>query len=346
MEPSNLKILVVDDEMDIANSICAYLSKVGFEPIACYTAEEAIIEFEEHKPLVCVLDINLPGTDGISLLGQIMDRDSVSQVVMLTGYGNIDNITKALRRGACDFLLKPVNFEILLHAINKCYDKVDLLKMREDHKQYLEDEIKQKTKLIKRGMYETIRTLSRVTRFRDPYTQHHEERVVTLSKAIARKMGYEEDQLDAIEIAAILHDVGKIAVPAEILVKPTKPTEKERGILEEHVVSSYHIIKDIPFQDIVGADVAEIVYQHHERIDGSGYPRGLKDEELLDEAKIISVADIVESMSSHRPYRAAIPMVSVVDEITQQSGKTLQAECVDACLEVLRDNNFKIENIV
>ncbi|MDX1701653.1 MAG: HD domain-containing protein, partial [Melioribacteraceae bacterium] len=302
--------------------------------------------FEEHKPLVCVLDINLPGTDGISLLEQIMDRDPTSQAIMLTGYGNVENITKALRRGACDFLLKPVNFEILLHAINKCYDKVDLLKMREDYQKELEAKVQKKTELIKKGLYETIRTLSRVTRFRDPYTQHHEERVVKLSKAIAKKMGYTVEQLEALEIAAILHDVGKIAVPAEILVKPTKPTEKERGILEEHVVSSYHIIKDIPFQAIVGLNVAEVVYQHHERIDGSGYPRNLKDEEMLDEAKIIAVADIVESMSSHRPYRAAIPMVTVVDEIVQNRGKTLKAECVNACLEVLRDNNFKIENIV
>ncbi len=319
MNPANSKILVVDDEIDIANSISEYLNRLGFIPITCYTAEEAIVEFEEHKPLVCILDINLPGMDGIEMLGQIRSRDSKSQVVMLTGYGNMENITKALRFGACDFLLKPVNFDILLHAVNKCYEKVDLLQMKEDHQIYLEQQVEKKTHQIRKGLFETIRTLGRITRFRDPYTQVHEERVVKLSKAIATEMGYNKERINGIETAAILHDVGKIAVPSEILVKPTKPTIKERALLEEHVVFSYEIIKDIPFIDIMGVDVAEIVHQHHERIDGSGYPKGLKREEILEDSQVIAVSDVVESMSSHRPYRAAIPMDEVVEELMRQN---------------------------
>ena len=346
MEQSNLKILVVDDEIHIANATAEYLENIGFDPIVSYTAEEAMSEFKEHSPLVCVLDIKLPGTDGMTLLKQIMTKACDTQVIMLTGYSSMENVTEALRLGACDFLLKPINFEILLHAINKCYDKIDLIKMRDDHQRYLEEEVTKKTRQIKEGLFETIRTLGRITRFRDPYTQGHEERVVGLSKAIAKQMGYSDDRIKCVEVAAILHDVGKIAVPAEILVKPIKPTKSEFSLLKDHVIASYEIIKDIPFKGILGVDVAEIVYQHHERIDGSGYPRGLKGDEILEEAKILAVADMVESMSSHRPYRAAISMTSVIKELSNQTGVKLDKVCAETCMRILRNNDFKMERIL
>ena len=346
MDQSNLKILVVDDEIEITNSTVAYLEKLGFEPIAAYTAEEGMIEFIEHSPLLCILDIKLPGIDGIELLRLIKKKDPKCQIIMLTGYGSMNDVTEALRLGACDFLLKPINFDILLHAINSCYDKVDLIQMREDHQKYLEDQVIRKTHEIREGLFETIRTLGRVTQFRDPYTQSHEERVVSLSKSIAKEMGYDSKRMTGIEIAAILHDVGKIAIPAEILVKPTKPTPKEMALLQEHVTSSYEIIKEIPFMNILGMDIAEIVYQHHERIDGSGYPRGLKEDKLLEESQIIAVADVVESMSSHRPYRPAIPIDDVITELMRQSGTKLNSDCANACLIVLKNNEFKMEKIV
>ena len=346
MGRSSLKILVVDDEIEIARSTSDYLSRVGFEPIPTYTAEEAFIEFQNHKPSVCILDIHLPGMSGIDLLKNIMKEEVDTQIIMLTGYGSMENVTEALRAGACDFLQKPINFEILLHSVNKCFDKVDLLRMKEEYKNNLEKEVADKTHQIRAGLYATIRTLGRITRVRDPYTQGHEERVVNLSKAIATKMDYTLEKLQGMEIAAVLHDVGKIAIPAQILVKPSKPTKKERALLEEHVTYSFKIIKDIPFIDIIGMDIAEIVYQHHERIDGKGYPRGLEEEDILDEAKILAVADMVESMSSHRPYRAAIPMNRVLDVIKDQRGVELDVDCVDACLKVLEENDFDIEKIV
>lgn len=346
MDQSNLKILIVDDEVQIVATIARYLEDLGFDPIVAYTAEEAIVEYNDHKPDICIIDIKLPGTDGITLLKQISSKQHNTQVIMLTGYGNMENVTDCLRLGSCDFLLKPVNLEILLHAVNKCYDKIDLVKMKADHQKYLEAEVSKKTKQIRDGLFQTIRTLSMITQFRDPYTQGHEERVVSLSKAIAREMRYNESQIKGIEIAGLLHDVGKIAIPTEILVKPSKPTKGEFELIKEHSQASYEIIKDIDFKGILGMDVAEIVYQHHERLDGSGYPRGLKGVEILEGSQIIAVADMIESMSSHRPYRAAIPMTSVIKELTQQSGVKLNTTCVNACMRILRSNNFNMEKIV
>ena len=146
MEKFDLSILVVDDEISITNSISEYLNKMGFKTYISYTAEEAIVVFQKNIPNVCILDINLPGLSGIDLLKIIKDHELNTQIVMLTGYGSVKNITDALRYGACDFLQKPINFDILLHAIDNCFNKYELVRMKEDYKIYLENEVSKKTK--------------------------------------------------------------------------------------------------------------------------------------------------------------------------------------------------------
>ena len=173
---------------------------------------------------------------------------------------------------------------------------------------------------------------------RDPYTAGHEYRVAEIAVAIGREMGWTEERLHGLRVAAQVHDIGKISIPAEILTKPTRLTPGEWAVIREHAETGYNILHDIPFS----WPIAEIVRQHHERLDGSGYPRGLKGDAILPEARVLAVADVVEAMASHRPYRPAIKLNIALQEIQKQAGSSLDAEVVQVCVALFRDKHFVV----
>lgn len=179
----------------------------------------------------------------------------------------------------------------------------------------------------------TIHTVTMAVELRDPYTAGHQRRVAELACAIATKMGLDEDRVHGVRLGAMIHDIGKIGIPAEILSKPSQLTPVEMQIVREHAQMGYNILKDVQFP----WPVAEIAYQHHERVDGSGYPSGLKGEAILLEARIVAVADVVESMASHRPYRPALGVDVAIEEIAHGRGTLYDATVVDACTKVLAD---------
>jgi PAS domain S-box-containing protein len=176
---------------------------------------------------------------------------------------------------------------------------------------------------------------------RDPYTAGHESRVADIAIAIGTEMGWPEDRLHGLYVAAQVHDIGKISIPAEILTKPTTLTAGELGLIHEHPETGYIILKDIPF----AWPIAEIVRQHHERLDGSGYPRGLKEDMILPEAKVLAVADYVEAMGSHRPYRPAAKLTIVLKQIEKEAGSKLDAEAVRICAALFREKRLDLPNM-
>ena len=175
---------------------------------------------------------------------------------------------------------------------------------------------------------------------RDPYTAGHQERVAELAVAIAKEMGLPERRIMGLRMAGFLHDLGKIAIPVEILKKPIPLNKLEFDLIKTHPEVAYEVLKEIDFP----WPIAEIVYQHHERIDGSGYPRGLKDDEILLEARILAVADVVEAMSSHRPYRPAYTIEEALEEIVRNKGKLYDPEVVDACVKLFKEKKFSFES--
>jgi putative nucleotidyltransferase with HDIG domain len=180
--------------------------------------------------------------------------------------------------------------------------------------------------------------MSLVVETRDPYTAGHERRVAELAVAIAAEMGMPPDELHGLRLAALIHDIGKIAVPAEILAKPGRLSDVEFNLIRQHPASGFDILEVIDF----GRPVAEFVLQHHERLDGSGYPRGLAGDQVLPEARIIAVADVVEAMSSHRPYRAALGLDAALDEVCGQAGVKYDAAVVAACVRLFREQDFAL----
>jgi PAS domain S-box-containing protein/putative nucleotidyltransferase with HDIG domain len=184
----------------------------------------------------------------------------------------------------------------------------------------------------------TVRALASVVETRDPYTAGHQRHVADLALAIAGEMGLSTNRIEGLRVAAIIHDIGKISVPAEILTKPGKLTELEFGIIKVHSQSGYNILKDIDFP----WPVAMMVYEHHERMNGSGYPRNLKGDEILLEARILAVSDVVESMASHRPYRASLGIEAALEEIEKNKGIIYDENVADACLKLFREKGYKL----
>jgi putative nucleotidyltransferase with HDIG domain len=187
-----------------------------------------------------------------------------------------------------------------------------------------------------------IFAISAVVESRDPYTAGHQRRVAELARAIAAEMGFSEFRMKGMHIMGLLHDVGKTAVPAEILSKPGKISQYEFNIIKNHSRIGFDILEKVEFP----WPVAQAVLQHHERIDGSGYPDALTENDIIIEAKILCVADVVEAMSSHRPYRPALGLNSALKEIQQQSGILYDREVVEACLRILNNGDFAFAKLM
>ncbi|MBA7539117.1 hypothetical protein ES705_31395 [subsurface metagenome] len=203
--------------------------------------------------------------------------------------------------------------------------------------------VEQKLKLtyqkLKKTMNATIDTMSRIIEAKDPYTAGHQQRVSQLATAIAKELNLSPDKIEGIRIASLIHDIGKIGLPTEILSKPSKLTDIEFGLIKGHSQIGYDVLKSIDFS----YPIARIVLQHHEKINGTGYPNNLKGDKILLEAKIIGVADVVEAISSHRPYRPALGIDAALEEISKNKGIFYDLEVVDACIKLIKEKEFKFE---
>ena len=200
-----------------------------------------------------------------------------------------------------------------------------------------EKEKQQSFEKERKALEATVRAISEIVERRDPYTSGHQRRVGELARAIAAEMKLSADQIEGIGTASLIHDIGKISIPAEILTRPSNLSDIEFGLIKEHSRSGYEILKDIEFP----WPIARMVLEHHEKMDGSGYPNGLSREQLLIESRIITVADVVEAMASHRPYRPGLGLEAALAEIVKQRGIHYDPEVVDACMRLFREKGFK-----
>jgi PAS domain S-box-containing protein/putative nucleotidyltransferase with HDIG domain len=204
-----------------------------------------------------------------------------------------------------------------------------------------EDNLAQSYESLKKTLNDAINTIVKIVEMRDPYTAGHQQKVADLATAIAREMKFEETQIDQLRTAAVIHDIGKIYVPSDLLSKPGKLTDIEFSLIKTHAQNGYDIVKDMEFP----GDVAETILQHHERLDGSGYPNGLKAEDTLMKAKILAVADVIEAMASHRPYRPALGIDKALEEISKNKGKIYDPDVVDACLALFSSGRFEFKPV-
>jgi putative nucleotidyltransferase with HDIG domain len=349
-------ILVIDDDQSILSVISTMLSVIGFDNIINATkGVDGIVAFKKYSPPIVLLDIGLPDAMGLDLMDKIKALYPPSQIIIITGNTCNEFVVEALRKGACDFITKPITLEILKHSVTQCLEKHDLVRDNQMYQQQLEKLVKERTdnlaatneklavanKDLSSILYKTVEALSKTMEIRDPYTAGHQKRVTALAVKISEYYGLDETQIENIKLAGMLHDIGKFYVPQELLVKPTKLNETEFKLLKKHVIEGYNIISDIPFE----APIARMVLQHHERLDGSGYPNGLRGDQISIESRILGVADTVEAMASHRPYRASLGINVAMEEITKGSGKLYDDKVVEACLAVIKACNYDLDII-
>jgi len=298
-----------------------------------------------------LLDLSLPECQGINAFSKVCAQAPQVSVVVMTSLADEVTAIKAVREGAQDYFIKGqvAGYRLvrsILYAIERKQVKQELQEAYDKAMQYeiakrmrIEEESKQSIKKLRTTLAGTIQAISVIIERRDPSTAGHQKTVSEIARAIAQEMGLPADIVEKIRIAGILHDIGKISVPSEILSKPAKLTDVEFSLVKLHPQSAYDILKEaeLPFP------IAEIALQHHERMDGSGYPKGLKGNDILPEARILAVADVVEAISSHRPYRPALGIDKALDEISKKRGVLYDAEVVDACLRVFVEKGFKLE---
>jgi len=199
-----------------------------------------------------------------------------------------------------------------------------------------EEKLQQSLERLKKAVNTTIQVLVSALEVRDPYTAGHQSRSANLACAIAGEMGLVEEKMEGIRMAGIIHDIGKLSIPVEILSKPTKLTDLEFSLIKEHSRSGFEMLKNVdsPWP------LSEIVYQHHERVNGTGYPRNLKGDEILVEARILAVADVVEAMASHRPYRASLGIEAALEEIEKNKGILYDETVANACLRLFHGKGY------
>jgi putative two-component system response regulator len=327
------KILIVDDEESIRKMLCRILENDGY---LCVGAEDAqatrsILNDDRFDLIIC--DIIMPGESGMDLLSEIITRYPDMAVLMMSGYADTSTAKAAIALGAYGYLCKPFQQKQVLVSVASAlrYRAIELQnRFQFEHLETMAGEKLQK------ALEGTIRAMSKAFESRDPFTTGHQQRVAHLASAIALEMNLPTNQLDGVRMAGIIHDIGKISVPAEILSKPTRLTDAEYHIIKTHARTGYLILKEVEFP----WPLADIVHQHHERLDGSGYPLGLKEDQILLEAKIIAVADVAEAMASHRPYRPSLGIDAAMDEISLSKGRLYDPVVSDICCDLFLKKGF------
>jgi len=254
----------------------------------------------------------------------------------------ISQTSVALQRWQAEKALQQAHDELEIKVVKRTMELTEAneaLRAEITERKRIEEELKQTTEKLLSSLEGAIQAIAMIVEIRDPYTAGHQRRVTQLACAIARKIGFSQDQISALHCAGLIHDVGKVHVPAEILANPNGLSEAEFSIIKTHPLVGYEILKAIEFP----WPIAQIVYQHHERMDGSGYPLGLSGEDILLEARILAVADVVEAMSSHRPYRPALGIDRALSEITQKKAILYDANVVDTCLRLFAEESFEFD---
>ena len=339
-------ILIIDDEPSIRITLCEFLKKEGYEVFAAENVQSAISLLQEEAFDVVLSDIIMPRESGINLLKYVRAACPDIRVIMMTGEPTVDTAVEAVRLGAHDYLTKPVYRDALLKAVGHALsykqlsDEKRMLELQNQaQRENLERLVEERTDKLRHAMLNTAYATAAMLDLRDPYTAGHQRRVGSLARAIGKELALTEDTVEGLHIAGCIHDIGKITVPFEILTKPVQLFQNEYAIIKEHPRMGYEVLKsyEMPWP------IAEMVYHHHERLDGSGYPQGLKADQIGLETRIISVSDVVEAMSSHRPYRPSLGLSPALDEIETNKSRLYDPIVVDACISLFNRKGYKFD---
>ncbi|MGD9211602.1 MAG: response regulator [Desulfobacteraceae bacterium] len=328
-------IIIVDDDAAIRDLLVRGIRRSGYECYAAASAFEALDLLVEKPVDVVISDINMPEMNGLELIKIIKEKHDCDVIVM-TGFIEEFTYEEIIGRGASDFVQKPVRIAEFVARLKRVLLERAL---RKEHNLATE-ELEINLDKFRRAMDGIVQAMSLAVELRDPYTAGHQQRVANLATAIATAMGLPGETIYALRMASIIHDFGKITVPAEILCKPGRLNNLEYELIKNHVMAGYNILKKIEFP----WPLADIIVQHHERINGSGYPKGLHGDQIRIEARILAVSDVFETISSHRPYRPSLGQDRAIEEIDQKKGELYDTDVSDTCLTIIITNKFRFDD--
>lgn len=339
----HLKILALEDSPRDFDLTKEQLIEAGYSlSIARVETEEEFIASIRTNPYDVILaDFTVPG---FNAFGALRIRNEICpETPFICVSGSIGEVTaiELLKSGAVDYVIKD-RPERLPLAIERALDEVHEKELRNQANENLGEayhRLKEGQKKLQKTLEKIIQVMGQTVELRDPYTAGHQRRVAKLACDIAERVGLTKDRIRGVGMAGEIHDLGKISIPSDTLNKPTKLTSLEFKIIKLHPKTGYDILKNIDFS----WPIAETVYQHHERMDGSGYPRGLRGNKILIEARILAVADVVEAMVSHRPYRPALGLEKALAEIELKRGVLFDSDVVDACVDLLKAGDYQFE---
>src|SRR5271170_6824497 len=329
------KILVVDDEEAIREVISTLLDAQGLECTTASNGKLGLEAFRKDTFDLVLSDIVMPEMDGLKLLTELRAEDPDVPVIMVTAMHDIQIALEAMRKGAYDYILKPFEKDQLYLSVRRALEHRRLVLENRTYQTELEQVVAERTQQLSIALQDleqsydyTLEALGGALDAKDAETEGHCQRVTAFTITIAKAMGVDKGLLRHIARGAFLHDIGKMGVPDSILRKPGPLTDEERAIMRKHCEIGYSVLERIPFLK----EAAEIVLSHQECFDGSGYPRGLKGEQIPLGARIFAVADTLDAMISDRPYRKAMPISAAREEIRRYSGRQFDPRVVEVFL--------------
>jgi len=331
------RILVVDDEAHVRSMIGATLERQGYDVQMATCGREAFETLERNAFDLVLTDIVMQDGNGIALLERVHAQQPHLPVVMVTAIHDISVAIDSMRRGAYDYLLKPFEREHLVGTVQRALEHRHALQESHSYQQNLEQVVRARTEMLRQAMEDlehsydvTLEALGDALDLKDSETEGHSKRVTAYTIALARAIGIIPAEIKVIARGAFLHDIGKMAIPDEILRKPGKLTPEEQEVMRDHCTRGYHMLRKIPFL----AEAAEIVFSHQEHYDGGGYPSGLQGGEIPIGARIFAVADTLDAITSDRPYRKARSFDVARAEILRCSGTQFDPAVVEVFLKI------------
>jgi len=335
------RILVVDDEIEIVLFIRELLIIHGYQVDGVSDSRKALDVVRTFRPDVCILDFRMPHLSGSALLQAIKKENHAIQVIFLTGEDDTSLAVEMMKSGALDYLLKPVDLAQLSHAVTRALEHRRLVLENEAYHLHLERLVAEKTQALNEALRSlthvhsaTLDALSMALDFRDQSTSGHSRRVAKLTKGAAEAFGIDGSHLLQIEHGSLLHDVGKLKIPDSILWKPASLDEQEWSTMRKHPGYGYEFLCGIEFLK----DAAELVHAHHEKFDGSGYPRGISGEEIPFGARVFAIIDAVDAMIYKRPYNTPITFKEAAAEIRRCAGTHFDPDLVEGTLAYLEQH--------
>ncbi len=329
------RILIVDDEKMIYSIIARRLAKEGYPCVMANNGREALGLFYKNDFSLIISDIRMPEMDGLELLRNVKAVRPNMMFIIMTAHPEIDLAVEAIRLGANDFIIKPVDLELVVFSVKKAIERKKMEEEIEAHHKNLEKLVEERTSklqhallVIKKGHLDSVKVLAGAIDAKDPYTRGHSDRVRKMSMRIAMKMGFSEEKLENLVFGALLHDIGKIGIKDAVLQKPGPLTPEEYQSIQEHPLIGVKIVEGDDFF----RDKIPMIRNHHEHFDGGGYPDGLIGEVIPLGARIIAVADSFDAMTSLRPHRRALPLEEVFAEMEKGKGKQFDPNILEIFL--------------